>query len=127
MSTTSTAGTTASVQEIQGVLRDYTIHLTGDESTNNHGGIDPPNGDERPSHENPPDWPKNHYRVPNYRPLNRNLDLEDRPKGFNGIEFVFLTIMFSGVYLNSAAAKIWGRTGGPFFPGLFRYAIGGEW
>jgi hypothetical protein len=25
------------------------------------------------------------------------------------------------------AAKVWGSTAGPYFPGLFRYAIGGEW
>ncbi|TVY32178.1 hypothetical protein LSUB1_G007447 [Lachnellula subtilissima] len=137
MSTTSTAGTTITAQQLQGVLSDYTVRFTGDDSTTRHDGIEPPNSVEAPSFENPPNWPRNHYRVPDYRPANRNLSTEERPKGSNAVEFAFLTIMFTGVYLNSvgdrspfmdelyadvlkAAAKIWGRTGGPYFPGLFR-------
>ncbi|TVY52651.1 hypothetical protein LCER1_G005667 [Lachnellula cervina] len=127
MSTTSTTGTTITAQQLQGVLSDYTVRLTGDANATRHNGIESPNSVEAPQIENPPNWPRNHYRVPSHRPVNRNLDPEERPKGSNAAEFAFLTMMFTGVYLNSAAAKIWGRTGGPYFPGLFRYAIGGEW
>ncbi|TVY46727.1 hypothetical protein LOCC1_G002847 [Lachnellula occidentalis] len=101
MSTTSTAGTTITAQQLQGVLSDYTIHLTGDDNTTRHDGIEPPNTVQAPSIANPPDWPRNHLRVPAYRPVNRNLGTEERPKGGNAAEFAFLTMMFTGVYLNS--------------------------
>jgi hypothetical protein len=103
MSTTSTAGTTVTVQQLQGVLNDYTIHLTGDDDATRHEGLEGPNTNNVSLHENPPTWPIDHYRVPNYRPVNRELDLEDRPKGSNPVEFAFLTIMFTGVYLNSVS------------------------
>jgi hypothetical protein len=103
MSTTSTAGTTVTVQQLQGVLNDYTIHLTGDDSAIRHDELEAPNGNDVSLHENPPNWPRNHYRVPDYRPVNRELDLENRPKGSNPVEFAFLTIMFTGVYLNSVS------------------------
>jgi len=103
MSTTSTAGTTLTVQQLQGVLNDYTIRLTGDDSSSRHDGIESPNRVEVPSIENPPNWPRNHYRVPDYRPVNRDLDPEERPKGSNAAEFAFLTMMFTGVYLNSVS------------------------
>jgi hypothetical protein len=103
MSTTSTAGTTLTVQQLQGVLNDYTIRLTGEDSTTRHEGIESPNRVEVPSIENPPNWPINHYRVPDYRPVNRDLDPEERPKGSNAGEFAFLSMMFTGVYLNSVS------------------------
>ncbi|TVY12940.1 hypothetical protein LARI1_G008461 [Lachnellula arida] len=101
MSTTSTAGTTITAQQLQGVLSDYTVRLTGDASTTRHDGIESPNSVEAPPSNNPPNWPRNHYRVPDHRPVNRNLDYEERPKGSNAGEFAFLSIMFTGVYLNS--------------------------
>lgn len=124
--------------ELEGVLSDYTIRLTG---------YDPTTGDRSETTtntiSNPPNWPTDHHRIPNYRPIDRNRDAESRPNA-RGFERVFLTIMFSGVAMNAVskhyfkernaqlifmktAAKIWGATGGPYFPNLFKYAIGGEW
>lgn len=105
MSTTSTTGTTITAQQLQGVLSDYTVRLTGDANATRHNGIESPNSVEAPQIENPPNWPRNHYRVPSHRPVNRNLDPEERPKGSNAAEFAFLTMMFTGVYLNSVSDR----------------------
>ncbi|PMD39396.1 hypothetical protein L207DRAFT_460013 [Hyaloscypha variabilis F] len=107
--------------ELQGVLEDYKIHLTGESLTSEQ----QETTITRVS--NPPNWPTDHHRVPDYRPVDRNRDAEGRPNGDNAFETVFLTIMFTGVVMNATAAKVWGATAGPYFPGLFRYAIGGEW
>ncbi|PMD19587.1 hypothetical protein NA56DRAFT_750292 [Hyaloscypha hepaticicola] len=110
----------ATATELQGVLEDYKIHLTGDNPSSEQS--------EAPTEiTNPPGWPTDHRRVPNYRPVDKNRDAEGRPNGEGAFERGFLTIMFTGVVMNATAAKVWGVTGGPFFPGLFKYAIGGEW
>jgi hypothetical protein len=84
----------ATATELQGVLEDYKIHLTG----------------EHPSSEqseattvvtNPPGWPTDHRRVPNHRPVDKNRDVDSRPNGENAFEKVFLIIMFTGVVMNA--------------------------
>lgn len=51
----------------------------------------------RPAHiQNPEDWPALRG-VPDYRPVDRNLDYSIRPMGANNIEWTFLQFMFSGV------------------------------
>ena len=137
MSTTTVIATS----ELQNVLGDYKIHLTGDNSTTNI----PVQELRAPG--NPENWPVDYRRVPDYRPIDRNRGMEERPNGSNGFEQGFLIIMFTGVVTNAVSkehdsrlektdfvmiigqtlAKIWGATGGPYFPRLFRYAIGGEW
>ncbi|PMD62253.1 uncharacterized protein K444DRAFT_507756, partial [Hyaloscypha bicolor E] len=102
-------------------LEDYKIHLTGDKSSSEQAESTPR------AATNPPDWPTDHRRVPDYRPVDRNRDVEGRPNGENAFARAFLTIMFTGVVMNATAAKVWGSTARPYFPGLFRYAIGGEW
>ncbi|KAH8767615.1 hypothetical protein BGZ57DRAFT_732354, partial [Hyaloscypha finlandica] len=102
-------------------LEDYKIHLTGDNSSSEQAESTPR------AATNPPDWPTDHRRVPDYRPVDRNRDVEGRPNGENAFARAFLTIMFTGVVMNATAAKVWGSTAGPYFPRLFRYAIGGEW
>lgn len=52
----------------------------------------------RPAHiQDPEDWPSEVRGVPEYRPVDRNLDYSIRPMGANGIEWTFLQFMFSGV------------------------------
>ncbi|KAF7890882.1 uncharacterized protein EAF01_010691 [Botrytis porri] len=77
--------------------------------------------------DNPSFWPRDQYRIPDYRPINRHLIAAERPNGSNGAERVFITLMFTGVSLNAGAAQVWGMTGGKVFTRVFRYAIGGEW
>lgn len=94
---------TTSIQ--QDYLQDYNIRLTGSsdsvEATELHPA--PPNTDNLPLHnvENPPDWDDQHRDVPPYRPVNRNLDREQRPWGSNPIESAFVFHMLHGVWLNS--------------------------
>lgn len=52
----------------------------------------------RPAHiQNPVDWPTEVRGVPDYRPVDRELDYSVRPMGANNIEWTFLQFMFSGV------------------------------
>lgn len=84
------------------VLQDYDIHLTGDEP------VAPPNTDsqQRPTPENPPDWDTQYRGVPPYRPINRDLDLTQRPLGGNPVGDVFVTTMFTGVFINAVSVKL---------------------
>lgn len=83
--------------ELEGVLSDYTIHLTGYDPATGEGSATNAN-----TISNPPNWPTDHRRIPNYRPIDRNRDAESRPNG-TGFERVFLTIMFSGVAMNAVS------------------------
>jgi hypothetical protein len=83
--------------ELQGVLEDYKIHLTGEN----------PSSERSETREiaasNPPDWPTDRRHVPDYRPVDRNRDAEGRPNGENAFARVFLTIMFTGVVMNAVS------------------------
>lgn len=83
------------------VLSDYDVHLTGHET------VAPPNSDSRPQQTpevaNPPDWDTEHRGVPPYRPINRDLDLTQRPLGGNPVGDVFVTTMFTGVFTNAVS------------------------
>jgi len=83
--------------ELNHVLSDYRLHLTGyDDSIQT----------EDPAHlqaQNPPNWPTDRHRIPSYRPVNRNLDPNERPRGSNPAEFIFINIMFTGVFLNAVS------------------------
>ncbi|KAF7925154.1 uncharacterized protein EAE98_007242 [Botrytis deweyae] len=108
-------------------LAEYDIHHTGDDRGMNDM-IVPPNTSNIPENvDNPPSWPRDQYRIPNYRPINRHLIAAERPNGSNGAERVFITLMFTGVSLNAGTAQVWSMTGGKVFTRVFRYAIGGEW
>ena len=133
---------TVTTSELQHILSDYKLHLTGSDETIK---LAPLSSPARP--QNPSSWPADRHRVPPYRPIDRTLDFDERPNGSNAAEHVFLVILFTGVFLNAVSgstqrlhntmgsgltlaqstAKLWGMTGGPYFPGLFKYAIGGEW
>lgn len=88
------------------VLQDYDIHLTGDET------VAPPNTDSRPPQttptaSNPPGWDTEHRGVPPYRPINREMDLTQRPLGGNPVGDVFVTTMFTGVAINAVSVFDW--------------------
>ncbi|KAK3327992.1 hypothetical protein B0T19DRAFT_179623 [Cercophora scortea] len=121
-------------------LRDYSIQLTGDddgtastlqtqqqqrqhspspETSNN--AITTSNNSE-----NPPGWPDDYRQVPPHRPINTQLDFEQRPWGSNGVESAFVFTMFQGVRLKSTLAWLWNTTGGRFDDMAFRTKIGGE-
>ncbi|KAG4441454.1 hypothetical protein IFR05_003060 [Cadophora sp. M221] len=104
-------------------LNDYELNLTGADE------VTPPNPRSNSDLvlQNPPSWPRDYHRVPNRRPINRDLRFSDRPGGSNIPEQIFITVMFTGVSLNAGAAQLWGMTGGKIFKGVCSYAIGGEW
>ncbi|KAF2132053.1 hypothetical protein P153DRAFT_394231 [Dothidotthia symphoricarpi CBS 119687] len=108
--------------EVQSVLRDYDIQHSADEpldtSLNAH-----PNPS--PQTQNPSHWPVDHNRVPAYRPINTELDQSERRVYANGLEQAFIGVMFTGVYLQSAASKIWRGSVGRIWD--VGYAKGGEW
>ncbi|KAB5563072.1 hypothetical protein GE09DRAFT_1219654 [Coniochaeta sp. 2T2.1] len=91
-------------------LQDYNIRLTGGgggDSTQLQQRPAGPNTDNRPPQqgavENPSWWDDEHRQVPPYRPVNRNLDLEQRPWGSNPVESAFVFHMLHGVWLNSVS------------------------
>lgn len=84
------------------VLRDYELSHSDsneplDTSLNAH-----PTPSSRSS--NPADWPTEHRRVPAYRPVNTELDQGERRVYQNPIERAFITVMFTGVFLESVSA-----------------------
>jgi hypothetical protein len=98
MSVTTTANPTH--YTLQSVLADYELHHTDeghDTSLNAHPA---PAG----SQQNPSSWPTEHRRVPEYRPINTELDQSERRVYLSGVEQVFVGVMFTGVYLQSVSA-----------------------
>ncbi|RDH31260.1 hypothetical protein BDQ94DRAFT_172358 [Aspergillus welwitschiae] len=77
------------------LLGDYEVHHSEQQETVHA------NVETRPSLGQPPDWPRDHRRVPAYRPINYNLDQSERPAGSNGVEWAFIEVMLHGVWLNS--------------------------
>ncbi|KAL2128908.1 hypothetical protein VTI74DRAFT_8486 [Chaetomium olivicolor] len=75
---------------------------------------------------NPPDWDTTHRRVPPYRPTNRDRDQGEVRVYQNAIERVFIGTMFTGVFINASAAKIWRGSVGKLSENIFKYPIGGE-
>ncbi|KAL5115929.1 hypothetical protein ACEQ8H_006151 [Pleosporales sp. CAS-2024a] len=100
MSVTTTANPTT--YSLQAVLADYDLHHTQD------GGVVDPALNPHPAPaatataQNPSSWPTDqHRRVPVYRPVNTQLDQSQRRVYLSPVERVFVTIMFTGVFLES--------------------------
>ncbi|KAI9930235.1 hypothetical protein ASPWEDRAFT_23957 [Aspergillus wentii DTO 134E9] len=117
MSTTTTTQTNT-----LSILADYELHHSG--SDNVHESHEPA---VPPVQSQPANWPSNHRRVPAYRPINRNLEFDERPAGSNPAEFVFIQTMLHGVWLNAAVSRLWRFTGGRINDRIFHYEVGGEW
>ncbi|GJC88186.1 hypothetical protein ColLi_11024 [Colletotrichum liriopes] len=60
------------------------------------------------------------------RPVNRNLDLADRPWGSNGVESAFVFLMLNGCWLQGVTNWLWRTTGGRVNKDYFRFKVGGE-
>ncbi|KAF2021435.1 hypothetical protein BU24DRAFT_487857 [Aaosphaeria arxii CBS 175.79] len=120
MSVTTTAN--PATYQIRTVLADYDLHHSGSTDTllNDH-----PAPSNINNSGNPPHWTTDHRRVPAYRPVNTELDQSQRRVYSSGIERAFITVMFSGVFLEASAAKLWRYTLGRAWD--VRYNIGGEW
>jgi hypothetical protein len=103
MSATTTSNPiTRSVLE---ALTDYDLHHSGDPE--NPASAPAPNEREDVQHiQNPEDWPIDHRDVPPFRPINRELDMNERPFGANPVENVIINIMFTGVFLSSVSDTV---------------------
>ncbi|KAG9739173.1 hypothetical protein KCU73_g9547, partial [Aureobasidium melanogenum] len=75
---------------------------------------------------NPADWEDSFRRVPDYRPVDYDLDFAYRNTTQNGIERAFIWNMFSGIVLTSATNRLWRATGGKLNNTYFRWQVGGE-
>jgi hypothetical protein len=99
MSVTTTANPIT--YNLQSVLADYDLHHTEEELDTSLNAHPAPNT----SQENPSSWPTEHRRVPEYRPINTALDQSERRVYQNGIEQVFVGVMFTGVFLESVSTR----------------------
>ncbi|KAE8340694.1 hypothetical protein BDV24DRAFT_151814 [Aspergillus arachidicola] len=120
MSTTTTESPTT--RTTVSVLTDYELHHSEPQASA------PPN--ETPTQvsvQHPANWPVDHLRVPPYRPINRNLDWNERTAGTHPAEMAFIQIMLHGVWINAAASRLWHNTLGRVNDRIFRYEVGGEW
>jgi hypothetical protein len=102
MSVTTTANPIT--YNLQTVLADYDLHHTEEELDTSLNAHPAPNT----SQANPSSWPTEHRRVPEFRPINRELDQSERRVFQNGIEQVFVGVMFTGVFLESVSTNIEG-------------------
>jgi hypothetical protein len=83
-------------------LADYDLQHSGEETDVSEA----PNSRSAPQEtgNNPADWADNFRRVPDYRPVDYDLDFAYRDTTQNGIERAFIWNMFSGIVLTS----VWG-------------------
>jgi hypothetical protein len=103
MSVTTTSNT--QTYNLRATLADYDLHHTPatdplDTTLNVH-----PSPDCSPNN-NPPNWPTDERRVPPYRPINTELDQSERRVYQNGVERTFVTVMFTGVWLESVSRNL---------------------
>jgi len=141
--TTSTVATELDHATLRLIATDYAIHQTGNEGLDVEEqaraeiaipqpvaeGIDPTTEPHPrvPGVTNPRWWPSaQHRRVPNYAPINHELNHEARPVGMNPVMTALLSMTFSGCSLLSTYAAIWRNTGGRIFDNAFTYDVGGE-
>ncbi|KAJ5462159.1 hypothetical protein N7530_010364 [Penicillium desertorum] len=115
--TTATSNRTTSPHSI---LLDYEVHHSRREQP---APLMPPSA----ASTQPQNWPSDHYRVPPYRPTNRNLDQSERPSGASNVERGFIIVMLHGVWINATISRVWRFTGGILNDRIFHYKIGGEW
>lgn len=103
MSTTTTAN--PRTYQLRTVLADYDLHHSAetpelDTSLNAH-----PVPGSHVTSQNPPDWPTDERRVPPCRPVNTNLDQSQRRVYTSPVERAFVTVMFTGVYLEAVSMQ----------------------
>jgi hypothetical protein len=97
MSVTTTAN--PRTYEVQAVLADYDLHHSGAADDG-----DAVQNTNQPSQQsNPSDWPTDYRRVPPYRPVNMELDQDERRVYNAFIERAFVAILFTGVVAQSVS------------------------
>jgi hypothetical protein len=87
---------------LQTVLADYDLHHTEEEHDTSLNAHPAPSS----SQANPSSWPTEHRRVPEFRPINTELDQSERRVFLSGVEQVFVGVMFTGVYLQSVSTSL---------------------
>ncbi|KAK3899140.1 hypothetical protein C8A05DRAFT_18386 [Staphylotrichum tortipilum] len=125
MSSTATTTTTQSVTSypLRAVLADYELHISEPRTAS----AASPGASSQPRVQNPPGWSQDHRSVPPYRPINRDLDRDQIMVYQNNVERTFVTTMFFGIRVVTAAHRTWCATGGKINDRLFRYEVGGEY
>jgi hypothetical protein len=91
--------------QLQAVLADYDLH---------HSNESEPLDKSLNAHPAPSDahtqtlsgWPTEHRRVPEYRPVNTELDQSERRVYLHPAERVFVGVMFTGVFLQSVSGNV---------------------
>lgn len=105
MSTSTTVTTTHPSHSL--VLVDYELHRSGppsENSTQSQYRTEDSRVDESHSANSPLNWPTDHRRVPAYRPVNTNLDPEERIVFNNRGEQMFIRTMFFGIQVVTVCA-----------------------
>lgn len=96
--TTTTSRAASAAPATLSILADYELRHTGsDESDEPPAAVDT---------SQPANWPSDHRRVPAYRPINRDLDFNERSAGASTGEFVFIQVMLHGVWLNGVSKTV---------------------
>lgn len=101
---TTTTSTTVGYQTLMTTLGDYELHHSG-QPGDPESRAPPPNSrpdiqsDEVAAQSNPADWITGYRGIPPHRPINRNLDYEQRPAGGNPVEAVFIAVLLNGTAL----------------------------
>jgi hypothetical protein len=154
---TTTAITTSRVQSQTlsniSLLADYQIHHSDGLSADAGYQGQSQTTEQNSGQSNPESWESGYRRVPNHRPVNRELDYNERPAGINTAEYCFIQTMLQGVRLMAVRLSflclirsfslrnslwrhanirlqnlntLWRSTGGKINNRVFHYGIGGE-
>ncbi|PVI04316.1 hypothetical protein DM02DRAFT_669140 [Periconia macrospinosa] len=121
MSVTTTAN--PQTYNLRAVLADYDLHHTPESTPRLDTSLNPHPSSSQTS--NPTNWPTAARRIPDYRPVNRNLVQSERRVYQNGVEQAFVGVMFTGVVMEATIAKVWRATFGRVWD--VAYGVGGEW
>ena len=101
MSVTTSTNTVS--QSVLHLLADYELHHS--EEFVEPGVIEGQNLQPEPRAQNPEWWPTDHHRIPDHRPINRNLDREVRPVGSFFVETCFILTMLGGCAINAVSTQ----------------------
>jgi len=96
--TTTETRTAVSTEQI---LKDYELHHSGSSESAPQTNATP----SPPRVQNPPTWDDEHHRVPPYRPVNHELDQNERRIYNSNAERTFITVMFTGVIVEAVGAR----------------------
>jgi hypothetical protein len=99
MSVTTSTNTVS--QTVLHLLADYELHHSGDFVE--PGIVEGQNSRPESRSSNTEGWPTNHRRIPDRRPIDRNLDRDLRPAGSFFMETCFIWTMLGGVTINSVS------------------------